>query len=241
MIGDISLVHADPKTEPGGEPLPLLHVPPDALLAFVDKRLDAEGFDVGLRMDAQLLADLDFDRQAVRVPAGFPFAEIAAHRAIAGEQVLDGPGEAVARMGQPVGGGGPFVEDEFWAAGPLGERFIVNAGLFPEPRDLGLEGRKIHIAFDRTEHERFAAQASRSGSFGQGQFSTGEREQARGERGEAMRDCGATGGDDRSGERRCCRTSPGRQAEGCRPQPSGQGLVAEEDAALARSSLTLCP
>ena len=66
-------------------------------------------------MDAELFADLDLDRQAVRVPAGFAFDQLAAHGLVAREEVFDGPRQAVARVRQAVGGGGAFVEDE-----PLG-------------------------------------------------------------------------------------------------------------------------
>ena len=78
----------------------------------MDERLDAVGFDLFLGVDAQFLADLDLDRQAVRVPAGLALAQLAAHGAVAGEQVLDRPGEAVAGMRQAVGRGGAFVEHE---------------------------------------------------------------------------------------------------------------------------------
>ena len=85
MVGDVGLVQIDPEAEPLGQPLPLLRVAKDALQALVDERLDAVGFDLFLRVDAQFLADLDLDRQAVRVPAGLALA--------AGSRAWSGSGE----------------------------------------------------------------------------------------------------------------------------------------------------
>ena len=105
-------------------PLPFLHVAPDALLALLDERLDAVGFDFFFRVDAELFADFDFDGQAVGVPAGFAFAEVAAHRAVAREEVFDGAGEAVAGVGHAVGGRRAFVEDEGGAPARGFERLV---------------------------------------------------------------------------------------------------------------------
>ena len=78
----------------------------------MDERLDAVGLDLLLGVDAQLLADLDLDRQAVGVPAGLALAAVAAHGLVAGKEVLDRPGEAVAGVRQAVGRGRAFVEHE---------------------------------------------------------------------------------------------------------------------------------
>ena len=112
MEGDVGLVQVDPEAEPLGQLLPLLGVAKDALDALADERLDAVGLDFFFRVDAQFLADLDFDRQAVRVPAGLALAEVAAHGLVAGKEVLDRPGQAVAGMGQAVGRRRAFVEDK---------------------------------------------------------------------------------------------------------------------------------
>ena len=60
----------DPEAQPLGELLPLPGVAEDAFHALVNERLDAVGLDLVLGVDAQFLADLDLDGQAVRVPAG---------------------------------------------------------------------------------------------------------------------------------------------------------------------------
>src|SRR5262245_43477303 len=98
----------------------------------MDKRLDAEGFDLFLGMDSQFLADIDFHGQPVRVPARLPFAVKAPHRLVAGEQIFDGAGEAVAWMGHPVRRGGTFVKDEFRPFRTLSQRLEINSAGFPK-------------------------------------------------------------------------------------------------------------
>jgi hypothetical protein len=83
----------------------------------MDERLDAVGLDFLFGVDAQFLADLDLDRQAVGVPAGLAVAAEAPHGLVAGEQVLDRPGQAVARMRQSVGRRRTFIEYERAARG----------------------------------------------------------------------------------------------------------------------------
>ncbi len=112
MEGDVGLVEVNPEAEPLGQLLPLLGVAEDAFDALADERLDAVGLDFLLGMDAQFLADLDLDGQTVRIPAGLALAEVSAHGLIAGKKILDRPGQAVARMGQSIGRGRAFVEDE---------------------------------------------------------------------------------------------------------------------------------
>ena len=58
--------------------------------------------------------------------------QVAAHRAVAREQVLDRPRQAVAGVRHAVGRRRAFVEDERRRAGPLLERLLVDALLFPE-------------------------------------------------------------------------------------------------------------
>ena len=123
---------------------------------MLDELLDAVGFDLFLRVDAELFADFDFDRQAVRVPAGFAFAAVAAHRLVAREEVLDRAGQAVAGVRHAVGRRRAFVEHERRRALPLGERLLVDAVLFPELADGELLLRKVHIAVNRLKHQSVA-------------------------------------------------------------------------------------
>ena len=152
MVSDVGVVQANPEPQPLGQLLPLAGIAEDAFQALADERLDAEGLDLLLRVDAQLLADLDLDGQAVGVPAGLALAAVAAHGLVAGKEVLDGPGEAVARMRQPVGRGRAFIEDERRPAGPGGQRFLVDAPLFPASGDLFFELGEGNGAIDGLEH-----------------------------------------------------------------------------------------
>src|SRR5262249_33885217 len=136
VVRDVGLVEFDPEAEPLGEALPFLHVPPDRFLAAVNEWLDAVGFDFFLGVDAEFLADLNLDRQAVRVPAGFALAEVAAHRFVAREEVLDGPRQAVARVRLAVGGWRTFVKDKSFGAGAARQRLLIDPTLLPEPQDL---------------------------------------------------------------------------------------------------------
>src|SRR5262245_16096557 len=103
-------------------------------------------------MDAELFADLDFNRQPVRVPARLALTVVAAHRAVSREQVLNGPRQAVAWVGQPVGSRRALVKNERLAAAPLLERLLVNAVLFPEGEHLALGRREIKLRRNLSKH-----------------------------------------------------------------------------------------
>ncbi len=133
----------DPEPQPFGQPFPLPHVPPDALLTLLNKRLDTIRLDFLLGMNAQFLADFDLDRQPVRIPACFPLAVITAHRPVAGKEVLDGTGQAMARMRHAVGRGRPFVEDELRTARSLLQRLLVDLPILPPTANAGFQFRKV--------------------------------------------------------------------------------------------------
>ena len=110
MVGHISFREIDPKAESLGDSFPLLHVAPDALLAFGDERFDTEFFNLFFGMDPELFADLDFHWQAVGIPTSLAIAPVASHGAVAREEVFDGAGKAVAGVGQTVGRRWPLIE-----------------------------------------------------------------------------------------------------------------------------------
>ena len=85
MVGDVRFVQLNPETQSFGQLLPLLHVLPNRLLAFVDERFDAKIFDLFLAVNAQLFADFDLDGKTVCVPSCFPFTEITSHGFVARE------------------------------------------------------------------------------------------------------------------------------------------------------------
>ena len=118
----------------------------------MDEGFDAEGLDLRLRVDAQLLADLHLDRQAVGVPARLPLAVFAPHRAVARVEIFDRPRQAVAGVGHAIGGRRTLEEDKTLAAAALLQRLLVDATLTPELRDRGLDGWKVGLAADGVKH-----------------------------------------------------------------------------------------
>ncbi len=126
----------DPEAEPLGQFFPLVHVTKNALDALVDERLDAKSLDFLLGVDAQFLADLDFDRQPVRIPATLAIAAEPPHGLVAGEEVLDRPREAVAGVRQAVGRRWTFVEHERRYVDTGGQRFLIDLPFFPEANDF---------------------------------------------------------------------------------------------------------
>ncbi len=139
-VGDVRVLHVEPEADAVGQHLPLALVLPDRLLAELHERLDPVALDVLLALQAQLLLDLDLDRQAVGVPAGLPLDAPPEHGLVAREQVLDHPGQHVAVVGHAVGGGRPLVEGERLAAGRPGQALGEDPGVLPEGphRVLGL-------------------------------------------------------------------------------------------------------
>ncbi len=152
MVGDVGLGEINPEADSFGEGLPLFHVPPDRLLAAMNEGLNPVGFDFGFGVNAEALADLDLNGQAMGIPAGLPLAIVAPHRPIAGVEVLDRPGQAVARMRHAVGSGWPLKKDE--PAGPLavGEGFLVDAGFLPEGGDVSFSGGQVRPAANGLKH-----------------------------------------------------------------------------------------
>ena len=137
---------------------------PHALLALLDERLDPVVFDVFLGVDAQLLAHFHFDRQSVRIPARFSFAQIAAHGAVAREQVFDRPGQAVAGVWHAVGRRRTFVEHEsaLVAIAPPLERLFVDFRLTPKAEDFFFQLRKLNVRWNRLKHGVCASRVTKT-------------------------------------------------------------------------------
>ena len=152
VVGDVRLVETDPEPEPFGQLFPLPRIAKDAFQAFANERLDPVRLDLLFRVNAQLFADLDLDRQPVRVPAGLPLAAVAPHGFVTREEVLDGTGKAVAGMRQAVGRRRALVEDKRRSAGPGGQRLVVNPLLLPELGDFFFELGEGNGAVDGLKH-----------------------------------------------------------------------------------------
>ena len=155
MIRHVRIVQLDPESKPLRQPLPFLHVLPDALLALLDERFDAVFFDVFFGVDAELFADFDFDRQSMRVPASFPLAVEALHRLVAWEDILDGSGQAMARMWFAIRGRRTFEEDIVLAPFSLLQRECIDRLTFPKLQDLLFLLGEARVRLNRSEFLRF--------------------------------------------------------------------------------------
>src|SRR5687768_4441210 len=111
-IRDVRLVVIEPEPDSLAHLFPVGLVSPDAFPAESVELLDADLLDLLLAADAELLLHLDLNGESVRVPAGTPCDVKSLHRAMAGEQVLDGPGENVMNTGASVGRRRSLEKDE---------------------------------------------------------------------------------------------------------------------------------
>ncbi len=102
--------------------------------------------------DLQLLLGLHLDGQAVAVPAETALDASAAHGLVAGNDVLDVPGEEVAVVGEAVGERRPVVEDvlvgALRAGFPRCHRRLEGAGSLPRGKDAPFESREVGAGID---------------------------------------------------------------------------------------------
>src|SRR4029077_9122467 len=108
--------------------------------------------DGELAGDAELLLDLDLDRQAVRIPARLPLDIEPLHRLVARKEVLECAREDVVRGRLAVGSRRSFIEDEARAPGPELERFLEGAFILPFREHLLLEVREADLLVYLVEH-----------------------------------------------------------------------------------------
>src|SRR5205807_24078 len=137
------------------ELLPILAVRPHRLAALGVEGRDSVRLDLRLAADAELLLDLQFDRQSVRVPAGFAHDALALHRLPATHRVLDRAREDVMDAGSAVRGRRAFPEDELLRALARALDRFERTLLAPSSknRDLGLGRRAGHVG-QRRETQR---------------------------------------------------------------------------------------
>ena len=135
----VGVVGVDPEADPLGQLVPLVDVLQDRLAALGVELGHAVGLDVVLGLEAQLLLDLQLDRQAVGVPAALAVHQPAAHGAVAREHVLEHAAEHVVRAGPAVGGRRALVEDVGLGALAPADRLAEHVALAPALEDLLLE------------------------------------------------------------------------------------------------------
>src|SRR5204863_7232056 len=117
---------------------------------------DAVALDLLLRGDAELLLHLELDRQPVAVPAGLAGDAIAAHRLVAGIDVLEDAGEDVVGAGAAVGSRRPLVEAPGLGPRALLQRAVEDPVPPPALQDPLLERgeRLLRIDGTKTRHDR---------------------------------------------------------------------------------------
>ncbi len=143
--GPVGVVQVDPVAHAGRELGERVGVAGHGLAALGVELGDAVRLDVLLAVEAQLLLDGELDGQAVAVPAGLAGHVVAAHRAEAGEDVLEDAGLDVVRAGHAVRGGRALVEDPLGAALGLLQGLGEGLALAPEVEDRVLKGRQVDL------------------------------------------------------------------------------------------------
>ena len=152
VIGDVGVFHVGPEAHALGHALPFALVLPDALLALLDEGLDAVFLDLLLAVQAQQLFHLQLHRQAVGVPARLAGHQLALHRVVAGQQVLDGAGLDVADVGLAVGGRRAVVEGPDLLALPVFHGLLEDVVVVPELDDFLFTRQEIQRRGDLFDH-----------------------------------------------------------------------------------------
>ncbi len=116
----VGVVGVEPHADALGERLEVGDVALHRLAAQPVELADAEGLDLVLVVDAELLLDLDLDREAVAVPAALAGHVPPPHGVEPGVDVLEEPGPHVVDAGPAVGGGRALVEDPLGCAARAG-------------------------------------------------------------------------------------------------------------------------
>src|SRR6185312_1427662 len=153
--GQVGVLEIHPEAHSLGHRLPVGDVSQDRIAAQGDESCDADFFlDAALVEYPQRLLYFVLDRQAVCVPTRSALTVKAAHRLIAGEQVLEGARQHVVDAGAAVRRGRPFVEYELRSALTLTQRPLKDVLAAPEVEDSRLGGRTVVTWRNFSEHGR---------------------------------------------------------------------------------------
>ena len=143
-VGHVGVVGVDPEADALGHPLPVGDVAEHGLAALRVEGGDAVRLDVALVAQPQRALDLEFDGQAVRVPAAFAGRAVAAHGLVARDQVLEDARQHVVHAGRAVGRRRSLVEREQ----PL-RRALLDAA----PEDVVLAPEREDVLLERGERD----------------------------------------------------------------------------------------
>ncbi len=145
----VGVLEVDPVADPLDHPVPVADVPEDGLPAAGVELGDPELLDLLLRGDAELLLDLELDREPVAVPAALARDVVPAHRLVARVDVLEDAAEDVVGAGLAVRGGGSLVEAPQRSALALAHLALEGPRLAPALENLLLEVGKGLLRIDR--------------------------------------------------------------------------------------------
>ena len=137
----VRVAHVDPEADALGEPLELADVALHRRPAQLVELGDPERLDVALAGGADLLLDLDLDRQAVAVPAALAADLVPGHRLVARVDVLERARLDVVDPGASVRGGRALVEDPRAARPRAGRRTARRSRPRPTSRGSPARGR----------------------------------------------------------------------------------------------------
>src|SRR3989344_6490880 len=110
--GEVCASSIDPVADARREARPEVDIAHDALATLRVEGGDAVPLDILLAGEVELLLDLKFDREPVRVPAGPPGYPIAAHRLVARNGVFEGATLEVVERWLAISRRRALVEDE---------------------------------------------------------------------------------------------------------------------------------
>ena len=86
--GDVGIFQVDEIAHAFAHFTPLFFIAEDGVLTFLIELCDAVGFDFWLAADAQLLFNLDLNRQTVGIPAGLTQYPVSLHGLIFTDRVF---------------------------------------------------------------------------------------------------------------------------------------------------------
>ena len=141
------MLHISPKGDTVAHLLPFALVFPYAFLALLDKWLHAVFLDLLFAIQAQQLFDLQFNGQAVGVPACFAQYVIPAHALIPRHQILKAARDQMADVRHPVGCRRPVEKAERRLVRLRRHGFFGNIVLLPKIQYLQFPGAKVHPGF----------------------------------------------------------------------------------------------
>ncbi len=151
LHGHVGVLQVHPEGHALGQGFPLVQVLPDRLLAHLVEASHAVLLDLGLAGEPQALLHLQLHGQAVGVPAPFAQDVVALHGLVAGEHVLEGPGQHMVDAGAAVGCGRPLEEDVLRPPFPLLHAALKDVLLPPQLQDALLQVRVADRGLHLTE------------------------------------------------------------------------------------------